>query len=690
MEWTRNAFQVRFAHEGKLLDFRLPEELTHDPIRNLVVRKHEEGEGHWLAGKPESANAQGISRTEEMWLYLAPPEAEEAAAIQVLKALNDETLRAVVDPRWMAQSGAFYEIHPQDRENYPEEEKAFDLYTRAPARWIERLGLYGKWIYGDVATWQINLGTPTVSLYRTYRSRHHGYPYSWVPYARSGDSELLKAAESATRKLIDANYCHYVSPEVEESVGPTMHRRKGFWSRSLIPWTGRTVPTSRNYESKSDYLWNAWYLTGYERARENALDWGEQTKLEEPLPRRGALRIGISPRNHVTLLKSYLDMYEATFDPWFLVAAHAIAEGHRAMGTTHFWVPADRDFLRFTGDPKHRDHYMKYVALWGSADTNQSWATLGGVPMIEPNAYAWHLTGEDAYLRRVAHFVDLATSAVYDSDGPDYLKGTYTRQSSHKLFEGYYLQLFPAALAALHQSGQQRPVPIPNAFEIATKESRSGSDDHAFRAPTIAFQKEKGKPLALRLRAGFSPLRGDAKAPAHYRVLGPEGGEVLSGPWEIAKPRELEIPAAAPAGVYRLHVRTPVASKLLLPVCPTVDQPEVVELAPGEGMAPSRLESAFSFKVPAKVRRFWIEIEPPRGPTHIIVWTPAGKRAWDFHFRPANHPGKGPIRTEIEVSPEDAGQLWRITLPGSTSGFKMDPQIPPVYATSPTRWFAPQ
>ncbi len=685
-EWILNAVRVRFAHEGELLDFRLPQPFVEEPLWGRMTARHADAEGHWLLGRPETANAQGISRTEEMWLYAGAPDAGGEALARLFRGLNDETLRAVVDPKWVAASGAFHEIHPQDWEKYPAQEKTFALIARAPARWIERLGLYGKWIYGDIATWKLDLEAPGVSLYRAYRSRHHGWPYSWVPYARSGDSVLLKAAEAATRRLIDAKYCHYVSEEVARQVEPEMHRRIGIWSRSVVPWTGRSVPTTRNYESKVDFLWHAYYLTGYERARENALSWGEQTRKEENLSRRGSVRIGDGSgvRDHVTLLQSYLEMYEATFEPWYLVAVHALAEGHLARGAaaTHFWVPAERDYLRFTGDERFREHYLRdYLPRWAGRRPTLGWPQMGA-PMIEANATAWWLTGEDTYLRRVAHYVDLAQTAVLDDPShPEWMKGYYARPSSHMLFEGYYLQLFPVALAVLDQAATG-PVPIANAFQLA-------ADAATGELPTIALRKEKGKVARVRLSAEVWPIKATKADTARYTVSGPGGEEILSGDWKTASARELELSANLPAGVYRLRVTQIPAVGLDVPVG-EVDFPEVIELPPGAPMPASRKETQFWFKVPEGVEEYTVRFPPPKGISRLAIWKPGGELAWDFQYRPAAATGEGEIVAHVRPAPGDTGHLWRLTISGASPGFRMAPQIPPFYATSETQWFDPR
>lgn len=327
-EWSLNVIQSRFAHEGQLLNFRFPDAMAEHPIWTMSRPDRAIAESIVDKGNPETANAQGISRTEEMWLYLTPRSTEPEDAVRLLRGLNEQTVRAVADPSWVAASGAFFEIHPKDTEKYPEEERVHELLARYPGNIIERLGLYGMWIYGDIAAYPENLMRREPSLYRAFRKGHQGWPYTWVPFARSGDPDLLRLADAATRQMIDANYCHYYTDEVDEQSGPNRFRRIGRWHRGPIPWASRSGPSVRHYEEKCDFLWHSYYLTGYHRARDLALNWGEQTKQEENLSRRRPIPIRPTNRPSVNLLKSYLIMYEATFDPVYFNSSGGL-RGHK-------------------------------------------------------------------------------------------------------------------------------------------------------------------------------------------------------------------------------------------------------------------------------------------------------------------------------------------------------------------------
>ncbi len=65
-QWLLNVLQLRYAHEGETLDFRLPRRFGEPPIWSERIS------ANWPEGEPDVVNAQGVSRTEEMWLYMTP------------------------------------------------------------------------------------------------------------------------------------------------------------------------------------------------------------------------------------------------------------------------------------------------------------------------------------------------------------------------------------------------------------------------------------------------------------------------------------------------------------------------------------------------------------------------------------------------------------------------------------------
>jgi len=48
------------------------------------------------------------------------------------------------------------------------------------------------------------------------------------------------------------------------------------------------------------------------------------------------------------------------------------------------------------------------------------------------------------------------------------------------------------------------------------------------------------------------------------------------------------------------------------------------------------------------------------------------------------------LRAVVKVSKGSAGGLWRLSVAGYHAGFRLDPRVPHVFATSPDRFFMPR
>ncbi|MCA1809365.1 MAG: hypothetical protein LC725_07955, partial [Lentisphaerae bacterium] len=641
-------------------------------------------------GRPESVNAQGIARTEEMFLYFTDAAVSAHEAAKVLQGLNDESIRAVADPKWVTATGVFGDIHPSDPERYPDIERLYELTMTAPSRWVERLGFYGMWLHGDYPGWNINLPGRWVSPYRTLRKNHHAFPLRWLAYARSGDPRFLKLAENAARQMADANFCHFATAEVDESVGPDHFRRQGWWDRSLLPWIGRSGPHLRSYTVDSDYLWDTYYLTGYGRTRDVALLFGELTQHDHGSATRG--------RGSQSIMKTYLDMYQATYDPWFLNAAWEVADMHMHLygnqevdplmtehprevtGFDH-WRAADQAFYDYTGweDYAHvaRNSAVSYanpLMIVHRAGADNS----GGANGMQ-SAYAWKRTGDPLYLARLTAVIDDLLVNGYEGEEMDYFLG-----APHGGFAGgpnYVGRDIPMALAILSNLDEW-PDPIHDPFSRAT--SRLAEDEvkgeFAVAFPEVTLRHKGEKPLVFNIQLKGSIK--DRSEAVRYEVEGPDGFQVAG---ESRAPDTVELDVEE--GDYRVRILAsgdPARMRLFYPLS-NLGTPEVFKFESVEsGTHVEAANYGYWFHVPEGVESFWIEFTsnpPPRMPINrVSVWDPDGNRVWDQSYT-----GDPPERVEIAVSPEQSGKLWRAT----GGNFIIDPRIPPCFSVSRGRWFNP-
>ncbi len=673
---------LQFAHSGEVLDFRLPEAYAEEPIDSLHSGNGREPT--WEAGQPDSANAQGVARTEEFWLWFASDSTGDDRQRQLMEGMNQQTLRAVVDPIWVAASGVFYETHPQDWESYPAFEAMYEEWvallrsTRA-----ENAGLYGMWLHGE-HLWSWRLGP---RIYRQLRKGHGGYGVlSWMPYARSGDPRLLQRHTAKVRRMIDANFCHYASDDVlatasletrPHSPYKRIFRDKGgLWARGPLPWGGRGL-VYLDYETQPHQWWDAWYLTGYNRAREFALDWSERVKEEMIDPDEAARWNWVfsrGSRQNETIQKAFIDTYQNTFDPWFIVWSHHVAELHREalakdtwVAYARFWSPGDREYHRFTGSRDHGDYYVDFV--------RQS-STLKPGPL----AYAWRISGDETFLRRLAGVIEL-----FEVNGGTAAGGRVDSSSD-----------LPMALAAFEANGGRPDALYPGFFQRLRDYDTIDDGTFVYRTPQIAMVKQADQSLPVKLELIRQQTLGKADEDHRYWIYGPDGTEVMSAvlrnvnTLDPSPGETVIIPADAPPGVYRLHfeIRSRDPESMLtfnyhlrglrFPVTP-IGTPEVFELAE------EQMDPAFSwtggegyfFFVPADVEEFEVTGIASRNIAYIL--DPDGTVVWQFS-------GSGTSSARITVPPAQRGRLWRI----AGTDFIMDPQIPPIYSIDRDRWFDPE
>lgn len=694
----QDAFRSRFIHEGKVLDFRIPDEYATGPIFEVSSAR----ERHIDRDRPESVNAQGISRTEEMFLYFSPAAAPLEGAAMVLNGLNYETLRAVVDPAWLTATRVFGRIHPRDRENFPEEEYLIDLIHSAPGRWVERLGVYGMWLHGDYPTWNLNLEQQTVSVYRTLRKNHHTYPYRWVPYARSGEPWKLKFAEAATRQMIDANFCHFATPEIDAIVGPSHFRRQGWWDRSLLPYAGRVGPIRRSYTIETDYLWQAYHLTGYARARDLLL------LLAKLYPEDHNVATG--PRATSSMLSSYLDMYAGMFDPWFLAASYEISdlydhlygdieevdpytfsEGYDYAG--HGWRGEQQKLYYFTGHPEHRRLAINNaMALTSPPRTGSRLVgTAGGAGGAPAHlaSFLWNETGDRFYLARAAAAWDSVKTSIYDGE-IEHFRGAIV-----PIGHGYVPlrnNRWDAAFMALAVLGDSDdlPDPIHNPFFISgSGVNRDDEENFNFVLPTSYVYKGAGEEVRLNLDA-----RGRPDQIYDVRMTHLQTGTEFHEQWQ--PPANVFIREDQPAGTYQIELFGSVpygeesdharfrrrTGNVFFPLSENSVKEVITFPTRPSGTAVTAGGQGYWFFVPEGVEEFWIEFhgQANRPTQRVSVWSPNGERIVD------EYTGGDGARFSIPMSANQAGQMWRAT----GGSFVIDPAIPPYFSVAQRKWFDPQ
>lgn len=698
-ESTGRAWRLDFAHTGEEMDLSLPMIYVDGPI---YEGGRERGH-HFRPGEPESVNAQGMARTFEMWLWLPEPnESVDEKAVALMRGLNDDTLRAVVDPEWIAASGAMNEFHPYDPDQFPEEEELYARYAAKPSQWVDHMGVYGMWIWGDLLR-AFDPYTREATLYRAFRKAHHGWPYSWMPYLRSGNPAYFKPAEAATRFMTDVAFSHYFDPELadffSDNIDGNYFRAIGWWNRNLIPWAGFRGPSTWMYVDGGDYLWHSYFLTGYERAREVALAWAGQVKIEDGRYGRGRRELP-SGRGQDNLQQQFIEMYVNTWDPWFLVAARSLAEyqldrSARTGWGGRNWRNGHQEFHRWSGQGTDYEEFFKTSLEFLADQRTPPWGGARLLTQISPAAYGYHVTGDEKYLRRVEGEIDMPVWSTYTGDDAPF-DGMFvnSRTDNDVGFTGWYIQRLPVALAAIAKAGK-RVTPLPKAFSQGFAPRPDQQGEKVSLQPDVYLLKEEGQEIEFKLQ----PYR--AAAEYGYWIEDPRGNVVLEGD-EVPTGGTLQLPADARAGLYRLRFTGPPDGDLdsrfvyypnLRVPFTEHDVPEVLVFPEGGPVPRGHWFRQYYFMVPREMQSFWMEFELPRPfrehGRRMSIWDPDGNLAWNWEALLPDHPGETVIRAVVEVPVQYQGKLWRVTLPGISHSFTFDPRIPPVFAHDPERWFDP-
>ena len=598
----RNAYQQWFAHEGRVLDFRVPEEY-------LAFVKQDSEQYNWPHAKV--ANAIGLAKTHEMLLYFHPQDWEAARSREVNRVFQDAPA-AVVEPEWMCDSGVFGSLHPQDREAFEPVETALDetLDNISRLRAMDRD--YGMFNWGDSHhNW--DWATRRWNMHRIWRNTHHGWTrWPWLMYARSGDKAVLDWAEANARHVADVDHCHYATDDLEALTYPLQKRVGGICDyKGFVHWAsgGRLY-----YNSIADSMIWHYYMTGDQRSLTTALEHGAALIADgKPLPHReGAGRsTSAAALYFLTWDNDYLEFLERTVD----TLLNTQEEDGRFPQWENF-APYLQRYVDLTGSRRA----MAAMVRWGDWICAQPPAAEGYHAKINILAHAYLYTGDEKYLCAAAYDVSSFVDYVYRGPDPRY-QGQFIIQHSN-LDQSYFMQEVPYYLTAVERLGHQPTPDQPTQTRIRalSRETIDGEERYVFDA---RIRQEADAPLELTVTvdgyAGFS----------YAAELTPvEGGDAVTAtaaPAHAERATTLELAAPADGRLeYALRVTCEKNFFVTVPVT-SADAP-VREVYPifrdgtwvGEGFR-------WFFAVPEDARDFTLRYKGRSWPLQVDLQDPAGQ-----------------------------------------------------------------
>ena len=603
-----------WLHEAKVLNFKVPPEVTNFPEKNWHTSKYFMN----LAKLPD---AMGTMKTHEVrWLFFPSRTRNDSLRGQMRAALQPSV--AVVDPRAMVASGVFGPLSLKDAARNPDEERALDASVGSEAPREEMNRAYGKFVFGDGFS-NYDFSEHRFSVYRNWRNTHHGCNRTpWLLFFRSGDPFFYLRGLRNARKVLDGGICHYIPPERVPAAADMdgwkvkvvggLHDYKAY-----VPWgAGGRVG---DYNSTTDFMLYLTHFTGNPRGREVALEWWKGvTDWVSP---------GGSARSQAGTLSAAIDLYQDTWDRRMLPFIHSEFAGmctgwdakHNRFNEWQNYAPWLERYWYLTGSPAAREVLVRWADAFveGYGDLSSEWGPNG----LNILAAATLATGDEKYLRRgnwLAYHQSLSMGNDPNSmyDGYAFLFGEGISLNN------YFQQELPYLLEARNRFRR----------DVGTGDN-SSFDVHPLREePALGhvtewwFLDEKDAPVSMLFR-----LRGNSPT-VRLAVFGPDGRPVLERDvaLDMTHPHgyegtyahlRLELPPDGKRGVYRgmlsnkgnrFAVRAPITAGLR----------EVY--AAKEGAIGIRCGRA-AFTVPANSGTYTIGAESKSMPGPLYVQDEAGK-----------------------------------------------------------------
>ncbi|HJN15955.1 MAG TPA: hypothetical protein QGH10_10710, partial [Armatimonadota bacterium] len=653
----------------------------------------------------------GMSTTERIALRFRSSE-----AVPDVTQLGARPLIAVIPSAYYAQTGALGPMAPQVAGEF----EAFDdAFANALDRHLEKKEAkreYGFLNWGD---WHGERG-------RNWGNNEYDLAHAlFMQFARTGDRRCFRVAQAAARHQADVDCVHaypdpyYVGANQLHSVCHT-----GEWSQNLrqpkwsFKYTYHTAAT--NGHTWSEGMCDAWYLTGDARVMEAAQGLGEHIawhmapNFEE---------LGTHERSAGWSLQAIMALYRATRDEAYLDAARRIAivplreQKFESTGAWPHVLPGDHaagvagavgnvgfligiltsglgdlhaeaatpelerslvaaaPFMESLWRPSYRD--FQYTSSPGFAEGGST-AGLNGI-CAQPLGYLYTLTGDEAYLTRVAEAYMGAVRHPSDGFGKSFAQ--WAREAS---------DLMAVLKSAENPSPvAQRAIALdPTQLLLEDLADVADSSDFRLRGPdgkTFYFLSPGGARTvsASRTLYGAKPK---ANATGTIRLIAPDGAKLERAEFDTDLPLEWETQLAAdsPAGLYTVTIDDDMRAvwdadgegcKRVLPI-----ETMVQFGAPGT--------RRYHFSVPGGADSFTVSaVGAHDGEFGLAVYDPEGDMV-DWRQGVASGADPGSRTLDLEVRPETSGMWSVVAWARLDLGLRLE-GVPAYVSTTADGWFDP-
>ena len=541
----KNIYKYWCFHQGSLLNLVLPNDF-YDRLRTYPDTL--------IECKPEYAlngNGEGLAIGNEFALLFA--KAGDVGQLPAWSQMFQRDPAALASPQWNADSGAFGDIAPADRERFGPQEDSFEKGWLSWTKCVERGNEYGMWIYPDTHTyWNVADNAP--GLHRVWHSSHyHEVGNTWPAYFRTGSPDLLRWARANTDHFINIDTVNYGSlnkegrPTFKQHIAGAMYHCK-----APTPWGSRDYGMDRNdtdiglwghWVDPDAPLWY-WYIGSNPRAKDVYDLWaGSGRKWGAPL--------GGTRREACTSLAYALTYYQATWDADILPSIHGLGYSMRTAEPLEKQFPGPlwhvlwiNRYYEQTRDPSYVADILKWARSSWSGD---AWALNLYALAYELSGDKTYLTGNLDRLKKLPSQFFHATGDPYDwyGLGPGPL-GFQWGDMGWGLF-----------LKQLHRAGINE---LPSASSVgAGYPMTTGNDaiDYTNTPPSLVVYalNESGRGLTV-----FNKLRGLSGDlwPVSFSLFSPSGKRIHFIQRIKASPDgdPVAVPKGAEPGLYRIEYRS--------------------------------------------------------------------------------------------------------------------------------------
>ncbi len=394
-----NAWRLPFVHQGKLLDFQIPQHYLTGPLLKEYGFAKKVGDTYQLTygDGARNANAMGVGKTHDMLLAFGPQ--TDPQQLDALRNAFESNLHFLASPQWFADSRVSGSVAPYNPARFPVTERFFaDGFEFVQRLTWDLNHAYGMFNYGDSFT-LVNEIDPNLRprYYRLWAGFHHGRArVPWLLYLRSGDAGYLKFARANTLHLMDVDVCHYATPQFITHHNEAARKAVGGMGdyKGIVHW--HTGARTGEYNSQLDFLLYDYYLLGNRRAWDVILETADLAVAKGNVApeRQGAGCISI-----------WVDYYKATFNAPALLRIVSdlpkmyVKPAYDHDPTSITYAPFMEPWIEYSHDPVATAFFLQFAETYAKENPiqNNSGHFAGGAGRALE--FAYRLTGDRKFLQ---------------------------------------------------------------------------------------------------------------------------------------------------------------------------------------------------------------------------------------------------------------------------------------------------